>query len=250
MPTENQGRRSKFFSFLSRVRPSDSTNVPPQTDKRGTQQKHRRAYSFSTRGKPLGEGRAGHEPTLSKLSISSPILRSPISLTGFDNNDIDSLASSIVGVHSGRPAGFTKSQPKFQRPYHKGGSGTSLQSSKSAVTRAGSRTYHLPFHSYSSHYEQQPDTPGSPYQNQGFARSGTTLSFNSRPQTPYDDIDDHELPLNAPPEFGEIGVAIGSEEELDGMISIGGLPQYSSLMPASQRSEPPRKCTSYNERPT
>lgn len=231
MPTVYQERRSKFFAFLSRRRSSDSTNVPPQKNKRG---KHRGAYSFSSRDKPRWEETAS-DP-LSKYCISSPILRSPISLTGFDNDVIDSPASSgVVDVHnSGRRAGSTASPTsKFQRPYHSCGSSTSLQSSKSAVSRAGSRMYHLPFRSYSS------DAPGTPYQNQGFAGSGTTLSSSSRPQTPYDDVDDYELPLT---KFGEIGIAIGSEEELDDNLL--------EELYASQRSEPPRKCTSSNERST
>ena len=257
MPAGNQERRSKFFTFLSRIRFSDSTNVAPQKDKRGTHwhQKHKGAHSFSGQDKPLSlEDR---DPS-SKFSISSPILRSPISLTGFDNDVVDSLASAgAVDVHnSGRRAGFTASptSSKFERPYHSCGSSTSFQSSKSAVMRAGSRMYHLPtFRSYSSH-EQQSDAPGSPYQNQGFAASGTTLSTNSRPQTPYDDLDDYELPLTTVPESGEIGIAIGSEEELDGMVKIGDLPdeleaQYLRLY-ASQRSEPPRRCMSSSERST
>jgi hypothetical protein len=254
MPAGNRERRSKFFAFLSRLHSSDSTDVPPQKDRRGTHQKHRGAHSFSGRDKPLSLEE--HDP-ISKFSISSPILRSPISLTGFDNDVIDSLASSgAVDVHnSGRRAGFTASPTsKFERPYHSCGSSASFQSSKSAVARAGSRMYHLPtLRSYSSH-EQQSDAPGSPYQNQGFAASGTTLSSNSRPQTPYDDLDDYELPLTTVPEFGEIGIAIGSEEELDGVVNSGDLPdeleaQYLRLY-ASQRSEPPRRPTSSSERST
>ena len=233
MPAENQETRPKFFAFLSRIRSSDSTAVPPQKSKRG-HHKHGRAHSFSSRevrDKPLSgwvaEGAAleEHDP-ISELSISSPILRSPTSLTGFDNDDINSLASADVAVvdahNSGRRAGFTAS-PKFQRPYHSCDSSTSFQSSKSAVSRAGSRMYHLPFRSYSSH-EQRSDASCFPYQNQGFAASGTTLSSNSRPQTPYHDLDDYELPLTTVPEFGEIGMAIGSEEELDGIVNIGDLP--------------------------
>ncbi len=264
--TINYGRGSKFFAaFLSRVRRSSdlTSGGPPQTHEKEKQQKRRRGYSsgfysFLTRAdgsltsnsekETAGHGK--HKP-ISKAAIISPVPQSPISLTGFDNG-FDSPSSPSVGVRDGlsKPSSTTyeNAKPLFQRPYYDCDSSISLQSSKSAVARAVSRMYHLPLRlsspSFYDGYEERSDT--FPYQNQGFERSCTTFFTYSRPQTPYDDPDYGLSPTGAftenwtqPPEFGEIGIAIGDEEELDGEAAID---DYYFL----QRPEVPRKSAPFN----
>lgn len=162
----------------------------------------------------------GKEP-ISKASISSPVPQSPISLTGFDS-DIDSPTSPSVGVCDSlsKPSSTTyeHAKPLFQRPHYGRGSSISLQSSKSAVTRAASRMYHLPFRVSGSSSLHDDRSDIFPYQNQGFQGSCTTFSTYSRPQTPYDDPDYGLSPTGAFnkdwTQHPEIGIAIGDEEDV------------------------------------
>ena len=257
--TANRGRGSKFFAgLLSHVRRSSdlTTSGPPQTHEKEKQQKGRRGYSSgfyssstrvdesnSEKEKTVGHGK--HKP-ISKASISFSVPQSPISLTGFDN-DFDSPSSPSVGVRDGlsKPSSTTYEHAKhlFQHPYYDWDSSLSLQSSKSTMTRAVSRMYHLPFRLSSSLLEERSET--FPYQNQGFQRSCTTFStYDSRPQTPDDDPDYGLSPTGAlnenwakPPEFGEIGMAIG---DLDGGTAID---DYYYL---PQRPEVPRRSAPSN----